>query len=73
MLSFGRSQKMVPDWQQCKTNLNFYDDKFQKYMYDWPKSMKGLRIPVRFDPDHFLQIWILERALTVLSQWDSEL
>jgi hypothetical protein len=51
--SFGRS---VPRLLQWKTNLNFCCDILQKYIYDGPKSMSGIRIPVQLDPDLFSQI-----------------
>jgi hypothetical protein len=38
---------------------------WQKYMYDGPKYMLGIRIPVRLDSDLFKQIRILERTIAV--------
>jgi hypothetical protein len=40
---------------------NFNDDILQKYMYDGLKSMIRIRIPIRLDPDLFVQIRILEK------------
>jgi hypothetical protein len=34
-------------------------------MYDWFKSLLGIRILIRLDPDLFGQIRILERAMAV--------
>jgi hypothetical protein len=48
---FGDRGKMVPDLPQSKTNFNFYDDILQKYIYDGPKFVSGIRIPVRLDLD----------------------
>jgi hypothetical protein len=45
----------------------------QKYMYDGPVYMLGSRIPVRLDPNLFVQIRIHERALAVHRQLDSKL
>jgi hypothetical protein len=46
---------------------------WQKFMYDGPKYMLGIRIPVRQDLDLFGHIRILERAVAGRSQLDSEL
>jgi hypothetical protein len=32
-----------------ETNFNFYDDVLHKYLYDGPKSMTGIQIPVQLD------------------------
>jgi hypothetical protein len=37
----------------------FYFGGSQKFMYDGPKSMLGIRIPVRWDPDLIGHIRIL--------------
>jgi hypothetical protein len=66
-------RKTVHDLPQWKTNLNFYDDIFQKYIYDGPKAMLGKQISVCLDPDLFGQIRILERAMAVFSLLDSAL
>jgi hypothetical protein len=42
-------------------------------MNNGPKSMLGIRILVRVDPDLIGQTRILERAIAVRSQLDSEL
>jgi hypothetical protein len=42
-------------------------------MYDRPKSMIEIHILVRLDPDLFVQIQIIEKALAVRSQLGSEL
>jgi hypothetical protein len=47
----------MPQWN---TNLNFYDDILQKYMFYGPKTIP---IPVRLDPDLFGQIRMLEKAM----------
>jgi hypothetical protein len=52
--------KTMPDLPQWKTNLYFYMGRLQKYMCDRPKSMLGIRIPVRLDQDLFGQIQIFE-------------
>jgi hypothetical protein len=41
--------------------------------YDGPKSMIGIRIPVRLDPDLIGHARILERTMTVHSQLESKL
>jgi hypothetical protein len=58
-----------------KKNFDFYIVflLLQKYLYDAPIYMLGIRIPDCLDPDLFVQIQILERALVVRSQLDSEL
>jgi hypothetical protein len=61
------------DLPQWKTNFNFYVGVLQKFMFDGPKSMLGIRIPIWLDPNHIGQIWILERTMAVRSQMDTEL
>jgi hypothetical protein len=63
----------VPDLPQWKTNFNFYGGVSEKFMYDWPKSLLDIRIPVQMDPDLIGQVRILERTMAVRSQLDSEL
>jgi hypothetical protein len=52
--------------------FKFYLGVLKKFIYDVPKFMLGIRIPVQLDPDLIGQIRILERTMTVGSQLESE-
>jgi hypothetical protein len=47
-----------------ENKLRFLRFFWQKYKYDGPKYMLGIRIPVRLDPDLFKQIRIIERTMS---------
>jgi hypothetical protein len=58
--------------QLATAEKNFDDDILQKLVYNEPKSMLGIWIPVK-DPNPFDHIQILARAMAVCSQLNTEL